>query len=146
MIYSNSKRIGFKNYEEYIEKMYDIDKYNSFSSEKQSLKKRIDKLYSQYLRNKELTPTDFYEENGFLKDYWNKTCVTNMRKINTIISRLEILEKSIQYSLTDDEEALCYFENIITKKEYHEKLRTMSNFYSKFLPEETYNFLKMTTD
>ena len=145
--YKQSKNVEIKeNKEDYVNRIYDLSNYQSFSYEEQTFKKRIDKLYSQYLKDQDLPQTELFVEEGKINSYWNKRCDINVRKINVLMTKLDLLEKVIYCTINDDNKSKKYFDGLIEQRGYHEKLRNMSNFYAKFLPDETCELIHNTTD
>lgn len=132
------------NGDEYLRNIYVLTNYNSSSYETQNLQQRLDRLYIQYLKDKQVSKKDYYH-NGKIKIYWQKKCISNLRRISVIFSKIEIIEKVIILSIKDEKEKQK-FDLLIEQNGYHEKLMDMSNYYAQFISDDIYNSLQTTLD
>lgn len=129
----------------YLEYLYDLNNYVSTSYETKKLKDRLDRLYKQYLKDKNL-PREYYYVNGRVENYWSKKCISNLRRIAVISAKVELIEEIINNLIKNDLKAKQEFDMIVERREYHEKLIDMSNFYARFVSDETYTSIQNSLD
>lgn len=132
---------------ENFSQVYNLSKFDSTSYPKQSLESRFNRLYEQYLRDKK-EAKDSYYANGKMEEFWYKKCMNSLRRVMVISAKLQVLETTLNRAVevSGSEEAKKELDLLIETKGYHEKLYEMSNFYARFLPAESYDFIQQTLD
>jgi hypothetical protein len=138
------KEVYFNNLS--IDKVYDLAHYDSTATPSESLDKRLDRLYVNYLKVKDNPKSTFYNKEQELDPDWERTCVNNLRKIHGIASKLEVIENSISILCDGKEESTKYFELLVENKQYHDRLEEMSNFYAKFISNYMYDKIIKSID
>ncbi len=122
----------------YVDSIYDLRNYSSTSYEGKTLDQRIDRLYQEYKKDKQATKESYYDD-GKIDPFWQKKCLNNLRRISVIGAKIDIIEKILYLTVKDNVKAKQEIETLIEKKDYHEKLMDMSNFYAQFVSGETYD-------
>lgn len=144
VIIQSRMNIGDDKEDNFINVVYDLGNYKSTSYENQTLKQRMDRMYDEYLKDKKATKESYYN-NGEVDAYWKKKCVNSVRRIMVLGTKIEMIEKMLNITSTNDKKKQD-IDMMIENKGYHEKLLDMSNFYAGFLNNETYQVIQTTLD
>ena len=132
--------------QETIDKVYSINNYPSYADPSSDLGLRFKKLYDSYSKDKDKPKSSFYSTGHELDEYWERTCVNNIRKIRNITSRIEDIEMAINIMSDSRQDTSKYFQLLVEKEQYKERLAEMSNFYAKFISNYTYDKITKTID
>lgn len=115
----------------------------SVSTERASLKQRVDRLYREYLTDKQSPDYTYYVKSTNRVDkWWADSCVSKLRKIVSIRTRIRDIEQCINI-VTGDPNVLA---DTVREKRYEEILSDMSNYYSRFVSVESYKYILTTMD
>jgi len=127
--------------------VYDLRKYESTSYPNQNLEVRFNRIYEQYLKDKQ-SPVDDYYTDGKVDEYWYKKCMSNLKRIVVLSAKIQIIETTLNNVIDASEAADVKKELdlLVETKGYHEKLLDMSNFYARFLSDESYAMVQQTLD
>jgi len=134
-----------KKYESRNISIYTLATLPSISKEKHSLENRFNIAYKKYVKDKSRPDYTYYNPKSSRKvlKWWYNSCINQLRRILNMQSRIADLNK-ITFILNPNKEH--EINDIIRKKGYEETLADMSNYYSRFVPLETYKYLVRTTD
>jgi hypothetical protein len=111
-------------------------------SENATLNDRFNKLYEEYLKDKQQPDYAFYDSNGKIDRWWASKCATKLRRIVSIRVRLRdvehtILAMGIKPALVADS---------VREKHFEETLADMSNYYARFISLESYRQITNSVD
>ena len=129
-----------------IDKVYDLNNYESYADPSSTLGLRFKKLYDNYLKDKTKPKRTFYNSQQELDAYWQRACINNIRKIHNLLARIEDIERSLSIISDGRSDDLKYFELLAERSQHKEKLSEMSNFYAKFITNYTYDTIVKTID
>ena len=125
--------------------IYSLNHLESISKEGDSLKDRFDVAYKKYIREKKKPDYAYYDTKNpkKIQKWWYNNCINQLRRILNMQSRLSDLS---QTAMALNPHKKKEINDIIREKGYEEALANMSNYYSRFIPLETYKYLLRTTD
>jgi hypothetical protein len=121
----------------------DLSNYSSVSYKSQNLLQRYNKLYKEYLSDKEKPDSYHYKKSDADAKDWKRYCNVKLRKIINIKTRLvdieHLLEKNYPSQFDD-------IQKIIQDTKHEESLSDMSNYYARFVSSEAYDYLLQSSD
>lgn len=123
--------------------IYDLKHMTSISYPDQTLRDRFDKLYKDYLEDKQQSDYIHYEiDSRRVKKEWYNYCLLKLKKITGIKTRIKDTEECILLLNGSNEEVM----DQIRDKRYEESLADMSNYYSHFVSLDSYKYILQTVD
>lgn len=125
-----------------IEKALDINNYPSISYSKQTVLKRFNKIYKQYLSDIQ-DPDHIHIKDGIVDEQWYRYCSDRVRRIINIKSRIRDIEILLE---TQYPEKIDEIEDVVKKNRHEEILSEMSNYYARFIRAEAYEYILKSSD
>jgi hypothetical protein len=149
VFFINAYRVSQANFVDYrvgfsddLIRAYDLKQMKSAVSSANTVNDRFNKIYEEYLKDKQQPDYAFYDSTGKIDKWWASKCATKLRRIVNIKVRLKDIEHTI-LALGIKPDVLA---DKVREKHYEETLADMSNYYSRFIPLEAYRQITNSVD